>query len=116
MMNQYQGFSKIKGSLLLSAIIFAIAISLFVGCNEQDNSEHPKDMKIQQEAESIIREGEIDLNTIDINKDGKVFQDPMHWNVISDKAGDCPLCNMKLEEVSLNEAKMNLTENGFKVK
>jgi len=37
-------------------------------------------------------------------------------NVISDKPGVCPLCNMDLEEVTLEVAKKNLIENGFKVK
>jgi uncharacterized protein with PIN domain len=40
----------------------------------------------------------------------------MCWNVVSDKAGDCPQCGMKLKEVSLEDAKKNLEENGFKVK
>ncbi|MFZ5948598.1 MAG: heavy metal-binding domain-containing protein [Stygiobacter sp.] len=64
----------------------------------------------------LIREGEIDLEAIDENKDGKVYQDVMDWNVISDKPGKCPLCNMKLKEVSLDKAKENLLKNGFKVK
>ena len=45
--------------------------------------------------ESWVREGEIDLKTIDKNKDGKIFQDMMDWNVISDEAGECPLCGSK---------------------
>ena len=73
-------------------------------------------MKIQKNAESIVRDGVIDMNEIDMNKDGKVFQDPMHWNVISDKAGKCPLCKMTLEEVTLESAKSNLMKNGFEVK
>lgn len=66
--------------------------------------------------ESWIREGEIDLEAIDKNKDGKVYQDMMDWNVISDKAGECPLCGMKLKEVSLKKAKENLIKHNFKVK
>lgn len=65
---------------------------------------------------SIVREGVIDLKKIDVNKDGKVFQDQMDWNVISDKPGKCPLCKMTLKEVSLKDAKAKLRENGFKVK
>jgi len=56
------------------------------------------------------------LKAIDKNKDGKVFQDFMDWNVISDEPGRCPLCNMILQEVTLEEAKNNLIEHGFKVK
>ena len=40
----------------------------------------------------------------------------MHWNVISDTPGKCPLCGMTLMEVSISKAKHNLKTNGFKVK
>lgn len=64
---------------------------------------------------SIVREGEIDLAAIDKNEDGKVYQDQMCWNVVSDESGECPQCGMILKEVSLNDAKKNLEENGFEV-
>jgi len=65
---------------------------------------------------SIVREGVINLSAIDKNRDGKVYQDTMDWNVISDEAGDCPVCGMTLIEVTLDEAKKNLERKGFKVK
>jgi len=65
---------------------------------------------------SMVREGIIDLMTIDKNGDKKVFQDQMDWNVISDEAGECPVCGMKLKEVSINEAKANLIKHNYKVK
>ena len=87
------------------------------------NQEQMKDMDKDQESHSgheetspLIRAGVIDLKSIDKNKDGKVFQDMMDWNVISDEPGKCPICGMKLKEVSLEKAKSNLIENGFKVK
>ena len=72
--------------------------------------------KMQDDGNSIVRKGVIDLNDIDENKDGKVFQDMMDYNVISDKPGKCPLCGMKLKEVSLKKAKNTLIKSGFKVK
>jgi len=83
-----------------------------------DMKDH-KSMKMndgQKEDDSIIREGEIDLHAIDKNGDGKVYQDMMDWNVISDEPGECPQCGMKLKEVMISEAKFNLYKNGFKVK
>ncbi|PKL89014.1 MAG: hypothetical protein CVV23_07220 [Ignavibacteriae bacterium HGW-Ignavibacteriae-2] len=68
------------------------------------------------ESASIVRKGEIDLVSIDKNKDGKVYQDQMCWNVISDEAGKCPLCEMKLKEVSIDKAKENLKKHDFKFK
>lgn len=65
---------------------------------------------------SIVREGVIDVKAIDSNKDGKVFQDVMDWNVISDEAGKCPICGMTLKEVSIADAESNLAKNDFKVK
>ena len=66
--------------------------------------------------ESVVREGVIDLNAIDENHDGKVFQDMMDYNVISDKPGKCPLCGMTLKEVTLKKAKETLVKSGFKIK
>lgn len=65
---------------------------------------------------SIVREGEIDLASIDKNEDGKVYQDQMCWNVISDEAGECPQCGMILKEVSLEKAKESLLKHDYKVK
>ncbi len=65
---------------------------------------------------SIVRKGVIDLNAIDKNGDGKVYQDVMDWNVISDEPGECPQCGMKLIQVSIEKAEANLVKNGFKVK
>jgi len=65
---------------------------------------------------SIVHKGIIHVENLDKNKDGKVFQDPMDWNVISDEPGRCPLCNMKLVEVTIAVAKQNLVENGYTIK
>ena len=65
---------------------------------------------------SMVREGEIDLKAIDENSDGKVYQDQMCWNVLSDSEGECPLCGMTLKEVSLDKAKENLKKHDHKVK
>lgn len=80
------------------------------------NHEQTKSKKEKSETSSIIRKGVIDLKSIDKNKDGKVFQDQMDWNVISDKPGKCPICGMTLKESTLEEAKANLIKHGFKVK
>jgi hypothetical protein len=106
--------------ILVSFVSFFGVISCAQEKPETEKKEmhkHATDLKSDStNQQSIVREGEIDLNAIDENKDGKVFQDPMDWNVISDKAGRCPLCKMELKEVTLNEAKENLLKNDFKVK
>lgn len=64
---------------------------------------------------SIVRKGIIDLNAIDKNNDGKIFQCPMELNVISDSNGECPECGMNLREISIQDAKAKLLKRGFKV-
>lgn len=64
----------------------------------------PSKNKIEAKAE----EKAIDVLSLDKNKNGKVFQCPMDWAVISDKAGNCNICGMKLKEYSVLQAKENL--------
>ena len=72
--------------------------------------------EMSNDKNSIIHNGVIDIESIDENKDGKVYQDVMDFNVISDNPGKCPICGMKLKEVTLEKAKKNLIENNYKVK
>lgn len=83
---------------------------------DSTHKEHHQMKSEKTDESSIVREGEIDLVAIDVNEDGMVYQDQMCWNVISDEAGECPLCGMKLKEVSLEKAKENLFKHDFKVK
>ena len=86
---------------------------------KMDSSMHSKmQMKNKKEMSSVIKayKGVIDLKSIDVNKDGKVYECPMDFNVLSDKPGVDPKCGMKLEKVSLKQAKENLIKHGFKVK
>ena len=95
-----------------------IALSIFTSCNQDNKTPDHGSMNMEKEQSNsaIVHEGMIDLMSIDKNKDGKVFQDPMDWNVISDEAGRCPICKMNLKEVSLEEAKENLLKNDYQVK
>ncbi len=101
------------------AVLSVIIISSSVTYSQEHNHKDHSKMEMKNDTtkiENIVREGVIDLKKIDKNKDGKVFQDPMDWNVISDKAGKCPLCKMTLKEVTIKKAKENLKKHGFKVK
>jgi hypothetical protein len=110
----------------ISAVLFFVTAFLFLAYSSiftQDMKNMPipdmknmKHEKVVNADSTIIHKGIIDLKAIDKNKDGKVFQDQMDWNVISDKPGKCPLCGMTLKEVTLKSAKKNLIENGFKAK
>jgi len=65
---------------------------------------------------SIEYKGVIDVRSIDDNKDGKIYQCPMDFNVLSDKPGVDPKCGMKLQQVTIKQAEENLVKHGFKVK
>jgi Cu(I)/Ag(I) efflux system membrane fusion protein/cobalt-zinc-cadmium efflux system membrane fusion protein len=93
------------GRIIPMIIFIALLFAAFSFAQEAANEQNP-----------IVREGVIDLKAIDENNDGKVFQDQMDWNVISDNPGKCPLCGMTLKEVTLEKAKENLINNGFDVK
>jgi RND family efflux transporter MFP subunit len=86
------------------------------GQNPEKKSESTSPSGKQTNKNDIIRKEPIDVEAIDQNKDGKVYEDVMDWNVISDQPGNCPICGMKLQEVSVKQAELNLKANGFKVK
>jgi hypothetical protein len=115
MLKNKNKIAKLSVDIAVLAIIFTMLIT---NINIYAQHEHSKTtiQKNDNQTESIIRKGKIDLKKIDKNKDGKVFQCPMDWNVISDKSGTCPTCKMKLEEVTLPKAKDNLLKHGYKVK
>ncbi len=64
----------------------------------------------------LIRTGVIDVEKLDKNGNGKLFECPMDWNIISDEKGRCPACEMKLKEYTLGQVKENLVENGYEHK
>ena len=113
MMNHSMMDSTKHSKMMNHSMMDSTKHSKMMNHSMMDSTKHSKMMKHKS---SIVREEPIDLKAIDANGDGKVFQDQMDWNVISDEAGECPLCGMKLKEVSLNEAKSKLIEKGFEVK
>lgn len=104
--------------ILLTACALITMCSAAILAQEHQHGNHSKSemKKDTSKVENIVRQGIIDLKVIDKNKDGKVFQDQMDWNVISDKPGKCPLCKMTLKEVTLKQAMANLKKFGFQVK
>lgn len=84
--------------------------------SEMKNDTKEMKMEDHNHSSNIVHTGVIDVEAIDKNKDGKLWECPMDWNVISDESGRCPLCNMKLKEFSINEVKGNLEKNGFRFK
>jgi len=83
---------------------------------KNDGKSKKSEITHEEHDSSIIRKGVIDLKAIDENKNGKLYQDIMDWNVISDKPGKCPICGMTLKEFTIDEVKANLEKHGFQYK
>ncbi len=82
-------------------------------------SEEGKKMNMKEDVKkqsSTVQTKEINVAAVDKNHDGKVYQCPMDFDVLSDKPGVDPKCGMKLQEVTIAKAKENLVEHGFRVK
>jgi hypothetical protein len=110
----------------------ALALIFFVACGS-DTADTEEDihsgegMGTMEEMEEMpqsdsmktsdawIRSEPVNVQAVDENKDGFVYQDPMDWNVIADEEGICPKCNMTLVKVTVDKAVQNLKDNGFTV-
>jgi hypothetical protein len=124
--------SLLSASGIFLILIVAAAIAFYSCGNDQQkddevmddmhntNGDHMDEGQMNGQempmlGEEVVRKGSINVESIDENKDGMVYQDPMDWNVISDIEGKCPVCGMQLKKVSLEKAKENLIKHDFKV-
>ena len=80
---------------------------------KKEKKENQNAAKNHDHLTSVVHEGVIDVSSLDKDKNGKLYECPMDWNVISDEAGSCPKCNMKLIEYSIEKVKANLNKYGF---
>ena len=83
---------------------------------KKEDKKAPEAKAGKKKASELIRTGVIDVKAIDKDGNGKLYQDVMDWNVISDKPGTCPICGMKLREFSIAQVKQNLKDHGFSYK
>ncbi len=83
---------------------------------KKEDKKAPEAKAGKKKASELIRTGVIDVKAIDKDGNGKLYQDVMDWNVISDKPGTCPICGMKLLEFSIAQVKQNLKDHGFSYK
>jgi Cu(I)/Ag(I) efflux system membrane fusion protein/cobalt-zinc-cadmium efflux system membrane fusion protein len=86
---------------------------LYSGVSTKTDEKSEMKEEEHNHSSSIIHEGMIDIESIEKNKDGRLWECPMDWNVISDESGRCPLCNMKLKEYTIDEIKANLTKYDY---
>ncbi|MCF8259306.1 MAG: efflux RND transporter periplasmic adaptor subunit [Melioribacteraceae bacterium] len=114
-----------EGNKIVSSAQFLIdsesnlksALKQFSSNNTGKTSQVENANSIVKEKESpLVRSGTIDVESIDQNTDGKLYECPMDWNLLSDEEGRCPLCEMHLKEYSISDVKKNLKEHGYEFK
>ena len=100
-------------------IVYSVILLFAISCSDKKDEHtemHNHDHEMKSAESELVRTGEIDIVSIDVNEDGKIYECPMDWNVLDDKAGDCPVCGMKLMEYSIEDIQKNLTKYGYKYK
>ncbi|MCF8264720.1 MAG: efflux RND transporter periplasmic adaptor subunit [Melioribacteraceae bacterium] len=114
-----------EGNKIVSSAQFLIdsesnlksALKQFSSNNTGKTSQVENANSIVKEKESpLVRSGTIDVESIDQNTDGKLYECPMDWNLLSDEEGRCPLCEMHLKEYSISDVKKNLKKHGYEFK
>lgn len=112
---------------LFSRLFYIATLIVLVSCSEQ-KQEVVEEVKIKADKEisehsigeaptsDLVRLGTIDVEFLDGNKDGKIYECPMDWNVLDDTHGDCPVCGMAMKEYSLADIKTNLEKYGYEYK
>ncbi len=114
-----------KSSLIL--IIVSLLAFVTISCSEQKKEEVAEKMEMKADKKmsehsigeatsELVREGVIDVASIDKNNDGKIYECPMDWNVLADEYHDCPVCGMEMKEYSLEDIKANLDKYGYEYK
>jgi hypothetical protein len=93
-------------------LIIASFIGL-TGCSKENSTKAPENQTQQAEKKdagdlSIVRDKNVNVDSLDQDKDGYLYQCGMDYDVISDKPGTCPKCGMQLKKVSVADAKKNL--------
>lgn len=88
-------------------VIILLVLTVFAN-NTTAQTEKKHSGEIKKEVNSEIKS--MDIKSIDKNKDGKVFQCPMDWEIIKDKSGKCEICKMNLKEYDVKTAEENLNK------
>jgi hypothetical protein len=108
-------------------ILGAMALLLLVSCGRSEKRSGPADEGDSLSAGQMVENGliakpewirqePIDLQAIDRDRDGYVWQCREDANVVADEAGACPNCSRKLERVDLDDADSRMDEQGVEAR
>lgn len=74
-----------------------------------------KESSAKMDKNNMKHEVMMNVQKMDENKDGKIYQCPMHSNQISDNNGKCEKCGMNLKEISIKDAEQKLVQSESKM-
>ncbi len=108
----------------LSIVLILMGLLLLSACAEKEKEQIASEAKqkkqmtmsetsIDKVESELVRKGVIDVKAIDKNNDGKVYECPMNWNVLSDQQSDCPVCGMEMKEFTIADVNNNLNKHGY---
>jgi len=97
-----------------STSLFIAAIAVLIGISSLNAQEMGKVEMMKKHKDMQQTMKSVDVKTADLNSDGKVFACTMGCEV-KDEAGRCGACEMKLKEMSLDDASKLIASKGFKV-
>jgi hypothetical protein len=100
---------------ILVLFYLLLLISIYA-CSNETKTIKDSHSEAQTTESELLRQGIIDVEKIDANNDGRIYECPMDWNVLSDQNGECPICGMNLREFTIIEVKSNLNKYGYKYK
>jgi len=99
--------SRISTALLFTAIVLSSGCSNDNNNSKADNKQTQTAQKQDSKDMYLVRDKSVNIDSLDQDKDGNLYQCQMDYDVISDKPGTCPKCGMQLEKVSVDIAKKN---------
>ena len=104
---------------VLIALFILAGITAAQEKNENTDSQKMNMNQTQNDQSKMLHKTDsasFDLEAVDKNNDGIVYQCPMDFDELSDNPGKCTKCGMNLREVSIEKAKMYLEKTGHKIK
>lgn len=85
-----------KKTIILSAAAFAL---IFGACNSSSNKSEQKNLVDSTKTQNVITKQTFNLDTTKLKSGNTFYQCEMDPEIISDKPGTCPTCEMDLSEI-----------------
>ncbi|MFC2135199.1 heavy metal-binding domain-containing protein [Bacteroidota bacterium] len=99
---------------IFSISLVVALLTLLIGVSSLNAQEMGKKEMMKKHDNMQHEMAAVDVMKADTNMDGKVYTCSMGC-AVTDEAGRCPKCEMKMKEMSVEDAESMLKEKGFEV-